>query len=159
MSMRNTYSRLFTLIRDLRILSECNIEPYFKIQSEGSVVLVASFCVLIFFLHYIFPQWFFPLHSIYKHHFEFFIFALDNNDLKSFKRCVLATIFFLWVGCMIAMVITLATLEQNISHQLKSFILSPATTHFPLKTYRRSVIIFKIALELRHYPIYRKSIC
>ena len=95
--------------------------------------------------------------SIYKRHFELFIFALDNNDLKSFKRCVLETIF-IFISRLIAMAITLVTLEQNISHQLKSFILSPAKTHFPLKTYRRSVIIFKITLELRHYPIYRKSV-
>ena len=94
---------------------------------------------------------------IYKRHFELFIFALDNNDLKSFKRCVLETIF-IFISRLIAMAITLVTLEQNISHQLKSFILSPAKTHFPLKTYRRSVIIFKITLELRHYPIYRKSV-
>ena len=119
-------------------------------------------CLLIVLCSHFFSSYFptmilSPLHSIYKRHFEFFIFALDNNDLKSFKRCVLAT-SFIFISRLIAMAITLVTPQQNISHQLKSFILSPATTHFPLKTYRRSVIIFKIALELRHYPIYRKSV-
>ena len=52
------------------------------------------------------------------------------------------------------MVIKLVTLVHDLSHQLKSFILSPATTHFPLKKYRRSVIIFKNASELRRWEIY-----
>ena len=155
--MRNTYSRLFTLIRDLRILTECNTKPYFKIQSERSVVLVDIFVFSFVFLHYIFPQLFFPLHSIYEHHFEFLDSDSTITATWSRLRCVLATIF-IFISRLIA--ITLVTLEQKKSHQLmKSFFLSPATTHFPLKTYRRSVIIFKIALELRHYPIYRKSIC
>ena len=72
-----------------------------------------------------------PLHSIYKRHFEFFIFALDNNDLKSYKRCVLAT-SFIFISRLIAMAITLVTPQQTISHQLKSFILSCLPQHTSL---------------------------
>ena len=152
MSVRNTYSRLFTLIRDLRILTECNIKPYFRIQSERFVVLVDSFVFSFFFFTIFSHNNSFLYIQCINITLNFLIFALDNNDLKSFKRCVLATMF-LFISRLIAMVITSVTLEQNISHQLKNFILSPATTHFPLKKYRRSVIIFKNASEHRHYPI------
>ena len=76
-------------------------------------------CLLIVLCSHFFSSYFptmilSPLHSIYKRHFELFIFALDNNDLKSFKRCVLETIF-IFISRLIAMAITLVTPQQNMS--------------------------------------------